>query len=187
MFQYFPIIDYDIDNDGVPIKVTNIVKRFRLVKALENKAVVLTDYQVRERERPDIVAQHFYGDYKLDWLVLLTNQILDPHFEWYMSYYEFRTFLIAKYGSLEAAQTTTHHREKIIQAETERPNGFTIPERTVIVDATTYSETPDSERKLITDYEYERDLNESRRNIKLIKKDFLPQITREAESIFNAG
>lgn len=185
MFNKFPKIPYDIDNDGTQMLVTNVMKRFILREELSSKAVIFYDYQIKEGERPDIVAFKFYGDYRLDWLVMITNRILDPHFDWFKSYYDFRNFIIDKYGSIQQSQQTIHHYEWIIQQATEFDNSFTVQERTIIVDEETHDALPLEDRKIIYDYDYERDLNEERANIKLLKTEFVPNITKELETIFN--
>lgn len=187
MFEHFPKISYDIDRDGSRLLVTNIMRRFALREKLRTRALLFYDYAIKDGERPDVVAHKFYGDHKLDWLILITNQIIDPHFDWFMGYYDFKNYIISKYGSIETAQTTVNHYEWIIQATTEQWNDPTIRERVIIVDTETYAGLPESDRKIVYDYDYESALNEDRRNIRLLKEDFLPQILSEVETIFNGS
>lgn len=55
--------------------------------------------------RADAVAYGAYQDPYLSWSLYLTNDIVDPYYDWYMSDYEFAAFIKGKYGSLQAAQT----------------------------------------------------------------------------------
>lgn len=183
-FDYFPNTLYDIDGTNEHIDVTNIMHRFRLREILKNKAVLYHTYEVRSNERPEHVAKKFYGRAKLDWLILITNEMLDPHFDWPMNHWQFQDFVIAKYGSLSDAHQTVHHYERIVTAEQELSSGKIVPEYNIWIDQTEYSGLPDEERRSVSMYEYEKELNEERRIIKVVNETYLPQILRETEAIF---
>lgn len=182
-FNFFPLIEYDVKKNGITTLVTDITKRFSLRNSVLNKPENFYTYVVKEEERPDIVAQKEYDNSNLDWLVLFCNKILDPVWEWPMGYYDFNEYLKGKYGSIEYTQTTVLRYEEIVQCAITNDDGTVIPERTIIVDFTRYTELIDSKRKKIYIYNYENDLNEQRKHIKLLSKVFLPQIIEEAKLI----
>lgn len=62
--------------------------------------------------------------------------------------------------------------------------GSVIHQRTVRIDQTAYSGLPEAERNLVYAYDHEFNLNEARREIKLVDRKYVPQIKREMREIF---
>lgn len=184
-FDFFPTVAYDIDKTGVDVTTTNIMHRFKLRDVLKNKAVLFHTYDIKDGERPEHVAARFYGRSKLDWLVLIPNEILDPHFEWPMDHWQLQRFVVNKYGGLSEAHQTIHHYEKIINQEQETASGLVIPEYVIVIDEDEYNDTIDTDRKTVSMFDYEKNLNESRRTIKIINETYVPQILTETETIFS--
>ena len=151
---------------------------------INSREAIYYNYSVQEGDRPDIVAEKFYGDSKLDWVVLLPNEIHDRYFEWVMTQREFEAFVKKKYGSLATAQAQVHHYEQIISASQVLVDGTVIPERKVIVDETTYNSLGINDRRIVTSYDEEDRRNESHREIKLIEPGFVPDIVRSARRFY---
>lgn len=53
--------------------------------------------------RPDSLADAYYEDGNLDWLIYLANDIVDPYYEWYLDEKEFNEYIRDKYGTTEYA------------------------------------------------------------------------------------
>jgi len=181
-FSYLPEKKYKID--GLESKnnqtVTDITKRFRILQLLNSEEAFYYDYQVKEGERPDQIAHKLYGDARLDWVVLLVNEIHDRYYEFPLSQNEFDEFIRKQYGSVSSAQGLTHHFEQITQAQRTLSDGTIVPERRLIVDETTFNSLPLSDRREVTAYEHEERNNEAKRRIKLIDPRFIGQIIRTA-------
>ena len=186
-FSYLPKVNYKIDgvNANKTDTVVDITRRFKITQLLNNREVIYFDYSVQDGDRPDIIAEKLYDDYRLDWLVLLPNEIHDRYFEWVMSTNEFNSFIIQKYGSVSNAQAQVHHYERIIVAKQTLNDGTIIPERKVIVDETTYNTLSDSSRRIVTAYDEEDNRNESHRNIKLIDPALVTDVVRQARRAYN--
>jgi len=165
------------------ISVTDITRRFGLSSLLRNNSAIYFDYEVKDGDRPDIIADKYYDDQTLDWLVLLTNEIHDPYFKWPLSYENFTNYIRQKYGSVAVAQSTTHHYEKTIQAQSRNEDDTIIPKRTVIVDYATYL-TDVANTRIVDTFSYENELNESHRNIKILDERFLSIIVDTHRRIF---
>lgn len=86
--------------------VTNILTSVKFKDIVLKNNVNFYPYVVKEGERPDSIAYHYYEDERYAWLVLLSNSIMDPYFEWPLSLGEFNEFLKKKYGSVETAIST---------------------------------------------------------------------------------
>lgn len=114
-FNSFPKVPYDIDGDGLKTEtVTNIFKRLGILREVLSNAGSYTLYEVEEGDTPEIIAEKMYNDSGAAWIVLYANKVIDPQFDWPMSDEVFRKYIIEKYGSVAAAQSSYHHYEKIV-------------------------------------------------------------------------
>ena len=50
-------------------------------------------------ERPEDIAEYYYGSTDYTWLVYMSNNILDPYHQWPMAEADFINYLIEKYGA----------------------------------------------------------------------------------------
>lgn len=118
-FDKFPLIRYSIGRDDSKIKTydlaTNILVRVRVLVDQLDKVFHYYEYTIKDGERPEILADKIYGDPEAHWLILLTNNRTDPFYDWPLAYDEFNKYIISKYGSIENAQTTYHHHNKIFK------------------------------------------------------------------------
>jgi len=184
-FNNYQTVDYDLKKNGKTITLTDITLRYRLKRLLQEKGVIFYDYEVKDSDRPDIVAQKFYGDGSLDWIIFIANDIVDPFYDWPMTDRNFNNFIKSKYGSLSAAQGTVHHYEQILRTGSIHTDGTIINEKVVEVDETTYSSLPAASRRIVYQYEYEEKLNNDKRSIKLLDARYVQDIVTEASNIFN--
>ena len=188
-FKSYPVVSYDINNDNHPQLVTDITRRFRLEQVTKNSKLIFYDYEIKEHDRPDIMAEKYYGDSRLDWLFFITNEIFDTYFQWPLNYKQFNDYMIQKYGSISSAHAQTHHYEQIIQA---RDQSFShsdgsvniIPERVLTVDQTTYTSLAATARRSVTTFDFEENENNRKRIIKILDKAFVPGIMQQFKTIF---
>ena len=190
MSEYFsnlPLITYDLDRNkpSTEYVAVDIFRRnFVRDKVLSN-ITSYYPYQVQEGERPDTLAHMYYGSVDFMWLILYANEIFDVYYDWPFFGKQFQNFVANKYGSLISASNTVHHYEQILRtevsatADTER-----ILEKTVHVDKNTYDNLLASERKSISNLDYEILENEAKRNIILIEDVYAQQILEESRTIY---
>ena len=170
--------------------VKNLFKRAKLREDIFSDLTYFTKYQIVGDERPDNVAEKFYDDPTLDWVILLANNITNVQTEWPMTENSFNNFLIDKYGS-EVGISSTHHYEctgvKDTLGVVIAPEGLTIDKDfTVtyydkhtsagIVTATNLAET-------ITNYDFESKLQDEKRNIYVLKPEYISVIFNDLEDI----
>ena len=135
-------------------------------------------YDLSADERPDVVAEKVYGDGDLAWLVLMVNEIVDPTSDWVHSTTQFQSFLNEKYQTAQelydVAYTIKDGLVQDFRAMSTLNNG-TSPFGTKLsklesgaTDTTKYQE--------ITNAYAEDLLNEGRRTIKLIRKEYLNEV-----------
>jgi len=103
MYQFlsrFPTVIYDGKF------ATNITTRVKFKEIAKKRKVTFYPYTIKEGERPDQIADFYYKDPRYSWLVFLSNDIVDPYYDWYMEDNVFKDYIIKKYGSIEKAIKT---------------------------------------------------------------------------------
>ena len=171
------------------IRVKNLFKKGYLKEDIFQDLTLFTKYQVQGNERPDNVAYKIYNDPSLDWIVLLSNNIINIQTEWPMPQYELDRYLLDKYGSYEKLNET-HHYETI---EITNSSGVKIVEEGLTVDSdfsvTFYDwmidslETKSGITNPVTNYEYEMKKEDEKRNIFLLKSDYVHVVKDDLTSI----
>ena len=186
-FKNIPKIKYDIfgTEPNTYTDVTNITKRLRFKPKVIEDITEYYTYRVKDGERPDIISYQKYGTVGYAYLLMLINDIQDPLFDWPLSTQQFEQYIANKYGSVESAQTTTKYYYQTIRSEVERTGtAERIPEVKYIVDSTTYDSLAVGSRSTQTEYEWEEELNDEKRNIKIINSDFIKELDFEVKKSF---
>jgi len=115
-FDRFPIVDYD----GNIAK--NILARVDFTDKTKKDIYSTFQFTLEEGfERPDLLSYNYYGSSKFDWMIYLTNNIVDPYYDYYKSAEDFKSYMETKYGSNSNARSITlfyrlnwHEDERII-------------------------------------------------------------------------
>ena len=201
-FEKFPTVQYFLPiprTDGVGSAVrstksllaTDISTRFIIKQIVGDPNLIYYDYEVKDGERPDIIAAKYYGDARLDWLLMFFNQIHDPYFGWPLSTKQFQDFIIQKFGSIATAQSTIFRYDRLIRDASEYSDGLgntiTIPAKYVEVDESTYNALPMRRRRTISNYGHENHLNEQKRKIKILDEEFVPELMKTYRTYFDNG
>ena len=101
-FDRFPVIDYD----GVIAK--NILSRVDFTEQSKKEIYSTFQFVLEEGfERPDILSYNYYGSSQFDWMIYLTNNIVDPYYDYYRPTADFKNYIERKYGSASNARTIT--------------------------------------------------------------------------------
>ena len=178
-FRNLPKVRYDI-NGAEPNKylnVTNIMKRISFKPAVIEDISEYYPYRVKEGERPDIISHQKYGSVAYAYLIMLVNDIYDPLFDWPLSAQQFEKYLTNKYGSVSSAMGTTKYYYQVVRAEVARTGtSERVPAVKFIVDQTTYDALGSGDRTTQTAYEWEDELNDNKRDIKLIDASLIQDI-----------
>lgn len=244
-FNNFPIVNYN----GISLR--NIMLKSTFIREILLSSS-LYDYTVPEGERITTVAYDYYGSVDYAWLIMISNQLIDPYFQWPMTDREFESYITAKYGSVDAARgyyqgnsngTISTNGSTVTGVGTEFAERFSIGDYvkanrsgtttsddyrkvTAIANNTSmtissgystnlvantfqttkgiaeYALDPDDDTSFaisvetyiyaytdpffpISNYEKEFRLNEQRRDIKLVDRQFAPRIAVELEKSLN--
>ena len=100
-FSYFPSLLY------ANTAAVNIIAKVQFDTSVLKRSVSFYPYTIINGQRADSIAEQYYGDPSYDWLVYLSNNIIDPINEWPKSENEFEDFLTLKYGSVANTQQQT--------------------------------------------------------------------------------
>ena len=168
------------------ITVKNIFKRGKIRDDIFENLDIFTKYQIKGDDRPDNVAQDFYGDPELDWLVLMSNNIINIQTEWPMVASVFESYLLDKYGSYENVNAVHHYETTelinssgitLLKAGRQVSSDFSFSFSDNGVHNTVY---PVQE---ITNYVFETRVQEKNRNIYLLKPRYLQIALDDLETI----
>ena len=66
-------------------------------------------YDLEYNLRSDLLSEYYFEDSDLDWLIYVSNQIIDPYYQWYLDDRQFEIFVDDKYGSSETAKKKIKH------------------------------------------------------------------------------
>ena len=179
-FRQLPELDYpSLANDRKSAfdyqTVKNIFKRAVIRNDIFDEVVAFTKYSVQGDERPDQVAYNFYRDAGLDWVVLTTNNIVHVRDEWPMGERDFLTYVNAKYTS-EELSNIHHYETKLIRDSRGRliqPEGLTVPAGHSVSFLDNGVLRTESQLTSFNFLEHEIDLNDSKRNINILKSEYL--------------
>ncbi len=118
-FDVFPTVDYNVTrtSGSQPETVPNIFFRISILKSTLAQASAYDRYLLEEGDTPEIISEKMYGDSGAGWIIIYANKIFDPQFDWPLTPDQFEAYLIQKYGSIEKAQTSVHHIDKVVTIE----------------------------------------------------------------------
>ena len=155
------------------VRVKNLFRRVKLRDDLQNVFTLFNKYQIKQGERPETVAERLYGDVTYDWVVLLTAGIVNVRDQWPLSDYELYRYAENKYGSdlntIRFYETT----------EVKDSSGRLILPKGKVVDSNFSIPNPSTPTANlnpvggVTNYEYEVRLNDEKRQVYLLKPDYL--------------
>ena len=175
---------------GDYIRVKNLFKKGKLREDIFQNLAFFEKYKIVGDDRPDNVAFEIYNDSSLDWVILLSNNILNIQSEWPLPQTDFDRFVLDKYGDYNTLYNGIHHYETI---EIKNTQGVTIVPAGLQVDSsysvsyydffTDLQVTTGNLATPITNYEYEEKIDNDKRNIFILKSRYLNIVFDDMEEI----
>lgn len=153
-FEEFPnfLYDFDVNGKRKAMLMTDITRNVRFRRDILSNITVYDEYDIIDGETPEIIAEKFYGDAQYHWVVMLANDRFDYINDFPLDYPRLSAYIEDKYGS---AADSIHHYED--------STGNIV-----------HSTAPGAAS--ISNRQYEEDLNESKRRIKIISRDLLATV-----------
>lgn len=194
-FRYLPNLEYINRNNSEDqisnyIKTKNLFKRGVIRNDIFSNLSFFIKYDIIGDDRPDNVAEKIYGDASLDWIVLLSNNIINVYDEWPLSQESFDNYLIEKYGTYEIIYATHHYETQEIKDSSGNiilRSGLTVSTNFLYFEYYDYALDRtvriDDPKTRVTNYEYEQKKEDKKRNIFLLKNDYVPVVMNDMEDI----
>jgi len=183
LFDYVPTIKYN------SITSVNILEEATVISQYTNDYRTFYNYLLKDGERADIVAYNEYGDPTLDWIIFMVNGVTDPYKDWLLDYNHFILYLENKYNRTSYSLTSTTDPTAIkyyYYQGLASDDSATIASYNYTMSYNTYVSLGSPAGWVAkTIYDYEFDINESKRNIKLLKPQYISDFKQQVKNIFN--
>jgi hypothetical protein len=161
-FKKFPTFLYDFKNSDGKTTFTTFVKditqNIRFRRDLLANVSLYDEYDIIDGETPEIIAEKVYGNPNYHWIVMLANNMSDYRSEFPLG----ETVLVRHIASLYPNVYGVHH---YVNAD-----GYTVDH-----------DFPGAVS--ISNDDYERTKNETKRRIRLISKDLVATILKNYKDI----
>ena len=172
-FEQFPLMLYDIKANGYHKLVPDIFRRIKTKEKIKNNLTLLDVYDVEDGEKPEHVAYKIYGETDLFWVVCMINNIENIYYDWPLSNLQFESYMKDKYDNPEAV----HHYERIQSSGPQIGDGPDDYSHMIECNST------DSGAGPVTNFEYERRLQDNKRQIKIISPAYLDIFLNEFSAL----
>ena len=176
-FSYLPRVavrtsTFRQNNVEPSVIARNIFRKCTLIEEMQESVLGFQQYSIANNERPDLIASNVYGDSLYDWVVLLCNNIINVYDDWPLSEQELQDYVKDKYRF----STGVHHYEtnEIKDLDTGKvlvKAGIQVNENWGYIrsDGTTVTNTTYP----VSNYEYEKGINDSKSNIWLLRPEYI--------------
>jgi hypothetical protein len=195
--QYFDTLPKVIyTQNGVSSVYTNLLARVSVIPEILKDPLIYYSYDIQEGDTPEVIAHKYYGDSYRYWIVLFANELLDPQWDWPLTYKMFEQYLADKYPSTNIYSEIEYYEKVITQYDV---NTQTTTVNRVRIDEDTYNGLPVTQtatyilptgpvtitttRNAVSIYDYELDLNESKRNIKILNSIYVNQFEEQFKQL----
>ncbi len=198
-FSLIPNIEYDTKPISYPfsesdfVVAKNFFRRYKISDDIFGYATFYKKYAVRDGDKLENIANDYYGSPFYDWIIILTNNYINPQFAFPSSSETVRKITEERYGETEA-YSGIHHYETIEKKSGQTVDGLDVlalrsglvvdkkfydspftyfnGSQTVTVNGNTVS-------KAITNYEHEVAENEKKREIYLLRSRYSKRFINE--------
>jgi len=203
-----PLLHKNSSTDYLIIK--NIFRRSKLFDYLKDNILLFNKFVIGDGDRPDTIAEALYDDAGLDYVIVLVAGITNIHNEWPLQDYQVYEYTLEKYGS-EAKMNEIHHYETFeIKDEKGRlilPSNLIVDEdfkidgtaskyprttrytlnsdagNTQLDDKDEFSVKTDNIAFPITNFQYEINENEKKREIDVLKPSYVGSFVNDLRDV----
>lgn len=157
-FNKFPqfVYEFDIAGKTKAMVITDITRNVRFRKEIFGAIELYDEYDIKDGETPEIIAEKVYGTAEYHWIIMLINEKFDYLADFPMTYDALLKYVEDKYGV--GNETDIHHYENV--------KGFVV-------------NSDDPEAQPVTNLAYEEHINESKRRIKLVSPQIIARVLKQ--------
>ena len=195
-FRKLPNLDYPSllktrESNVDYVQTKNLFRRVKIREDLFANFMQFDKYEIVGDERPDNVSEKVYGRDDLDWVVLLSNNIIDINNEWPLSQLQLNRFLADKYTPQELVSI---HQYETLELRDSK-NQLILPAGLVVDEdfnleylsggqiKSTNSLVQGRPVRAVTFFDYENDLNDQKRNINVLKPDLFGLFMKDFDRV----
>ena len=186
-FNIVPDIEYDEKPISYPfsesdfVVAKNFFRRYKINDDIFQYAVFFKKYTIKDGERPETLAEKFYGNQFYDWVILLTNNMVNAQYDWPRTNYEIYRIVEEEFDDpyseishYEIKETIGHyqaglHVDKTFYDSTHKLN----------IGGSVQIKNGNEIASPITVAEYYQEENEKKREIYLLKSRFLEPFVKD--------
>lgn len=172
-FEEFPKIKYVLDpasfrKSEVSVLLTDITRNVRFKQEVIDNITLYDFYIMKENETFEQVSENLYGTPYYHWILMLLNDAYDWRQDAPLNDLSFNDYIVEKYGSIETAKSQIKHYVN--------SKGF-------IVNSNYLNENNQLDATAVTAYDYESDINNDRRKIKVVSSEVIDLIMRNYKDL----
>lgn len=207
-FSTFPKL-LNVNKTGDITLSTNIMARVNLIPSLLKNPLLFYQYNLQEGDNAESIANKYYDNPQRHWIFLYGNNIIDPQWDLSLTSSVFTSYLNNKYQEaaiannqtvLEYTKTTIQYYQKLLTTIDSGTNTTTI--NAFNVDLDTYNTLPTNlvntkyfpsgafvktiqSKQTINIYDYETELNESKRSVNIINKKYVDGMEQKLKTLMS--
>lgn len=193
-FSYFSNLELPSFTDGRNssydyVTVKNLFRRGKIREDFFQNATVFDKYSITGDERPDEVANKVYGSPLLDWVVLISNNIINIRDEWPMGQTDFNNYLDDKY-SQDQLNEIHHYETKELKDATGSvllSSGLVVDQSYIFMYTDLYGDLQTlSGSDVVTSvsyFDYEQTKNDDKRSIFILRPEYLQTVIDDMRDI----
>jgi len=175
-FNEFPVIDYNLSGvNGNTTKVTDIFRRVKVRNKIASNVSLFDKLNVPEGDKPEDIAYKAYGDADYFWVVCLMNNVVNRYYDWPLDEYNFQQYVADKYSNPDGI----HHYEITQSSGKQTGDGPSDYSHKLEVNSDTVG------AESVSNIEYERRLQDQKRQIQLLRPEFLNEFIEEFKQLIN--
>ena len=155
-FTKFPIVtDYDVGDKTYDMM--DITRRTGFATDVKNNESYYLEHYVQDGETPIVLADRMYDDSSLFWVIMMFNDIFDINSQWPLNEVALKRFVYRVYDDPYDVKCY----------------------RSIATGAIVDSDWPDYDKQIVTNYEYEIEINDAKRNIKVPIPEAVTELVKE--------
>ena len=193
-FSYFSNLELPSFTDGRNssydyVTVKNLFRRGKIREDFFQNATVFDKYSITGDERPDEVANKVYGSPLLDWVVLISNNVINIRDEWPMGQTDFNNCLDDKY-SQDQLNEIHHYETKELKDATGSvllSSGLVVDQSYIFMYTDLYGDLQTvSGSDVVTSvsyFDYEQTKNDDKRSIFILRPEYLQTVIDDMRDI----
>ena len=186
-FNIVPNIEYDEKPISYPfsesdfVVAKNFFRRYKINDDVFQYAVFFKKYTIKDGERPETLAEKIYGNQFYDWVILLTNNMVNAQYDWPRTNYEIYKMVEEEFDDpyseishYEIKETIGHYQAGLHVDKTFYDNTHKLN-----IGGSVQIKNGNEIASPITVAEYYQEENEKKREIYLLKPRYLESFVKD--------